>query len=225
MPVRIIQLKKKTRKSVTTYSNNPGINDTTHAIWCETYRVKMNELESRSIADIKFFGVRSSGNKRIDDALRNQHVYRYISIEKMVEYNEQSCLMGFTGIDDLKKIYQALHKHMVAWKNALGYGVNIYGAPVTDLLAMDRFSDAIWSKICYYVNNKDFGEEAREHYKIDSRLDIRALFANSMLKELGIAPLNSNVQDYIGKDGKFDTHKLPRREGFKDFFESKLDYM
>jgi hypothetical protein len=101
MPVRVVQLKsKKPVKPVTNVQFKSE--DTTYDIWCERYRVKMNELESRSIADVKMFGVRVTGNKKIDEALKNQHIFRWITIDQMVDYNEQSCLMGFGSIEDMK---------------------------------------------------------------------------------------------------------------------------
>ena len=224
MPVRVVQLKsKKPIKPVTNVQFKTE--DTTYDIWCERYRVKMNELESRSIADVKMFGVRVTGNKKIDEALKNQHIFRWITIDQMVDYNEQSCLMGFGSIEDMKKIYQALYRHLLAWRKALAYGVNIYGSPIMDLLAMDRFCDSIWTKICYYVTNSDISDDTRDMFTFDKRLDIRALFANKVLSDLGIATHSASVGDYIGTNGRFDPYKLPKRESFRDFFESKLTYM
>ena len=224
MPIRIVQLKPKA--PVVPVSNaNLVKEDTTYDIWCERHRVKMNELESRRISDIKIFGVSVTGNKKIDEALKNQHIFRWITIDQMVDYNEQSCLMGFKDISDLKKIYQALYRHMLAWRRALGFGVNIYGSPIEDLLAMDRFCDNIWTKICYHITNSDFSNDTRQLFTTDNRLDIRALFANKVLSEIGISAKDSNVNDFIGTNGRFDPYKLPKRESFKDFFESKLGYM
>ena len=224
MPIRIVQLKSK--KPIAPVKNSElKKEDTTYDIWCERYRVKMNELESRSISDIKFFGVRVTGNKKIDEALKNQHIFRWITIAQMVDYNEQSCLMGFGSIDDLKKIYQALYRHMLAWRRALSYGVNIYGSPIEDLLAMDRFCDNIWTKICYYITNSDLSNDTRELFTTDKRLDIRSLFANKILADIGVTAIEGNTRDYIGLNGRFDPFKLPKRDSFKDFFESKLGYM
>lgn len=127
---------------------------TSYYIWEPLFRCKVPQLQTTSKAYLKHYGMPTTGNDAYDKDLANQLIDTAIPIVKMVEYFSKGIPIYIVKSADIKTIYQHIENHLLAWKRQLDHGLNIGGAPVDDLIAMDAFANKIYDHAKFHFTRE-----------------------------------------------------------------------
>jgi hypothetical protein len=184
--------------------------DTLAGIFDILYLCRIPVTATKTIEQIRQFGMYSTGDKFLDKAQSRALTTTYLSIEKMAEIHASGAEVRLVKYTDVKPIYEAVTKHLIVWKNQLDSGVNLGTAPIEDLISLDQFAVDLYEHVKY-----EQGQAG-----IDS-LNIQYL--NSII------PFNRNTffssTPSVTIDGKLTTpeeKQYPERDSFSNFFRSKL---
>jgi hypothetical protein len=175
--------------------------DTAYYIWELLFRCRVPQLQSTSVTYLKHFGTHTTGIEEIDRDLSNQLIDTAIPIVRMVEYYQKGVPVYIVKQEDVKTIYEYIENHIQAWKSRLEAGVNIGGAPIDDLVAMDEFAHNIY-------------EHAKYHF---TRETANSLMIRHMSK---IAGFNSNNILKNPEEEK-EENKYPNRLSMSDLFKER----
>lgn len=131
------------------------------AIFEKMYRVRMRQIDTRSIEEMRTYGTLGTGDKKIDEAQAFSNIYVHLTINDMVEYFRQGIGFRLTQEDDARKIYEAVCNHTAMWRKALEHALNMGDAPVEDFIAMENFAAAIYDKAKFEYTKPPSGPIAR----------------------------------------------------------------
>jgi hypothetical protein len=115
------------------------------------YEIRIKKIDNMSIEEIEFYGMYSTGDKEYDDALNNEIITRWLSINEMVEYFKRGKPFSIVDSKNTEEIYEIIHKYLLSWKNRLENSLNIGNAPVEDLIALDSMASAVHGYACQYM--------------------------------------------------------------------------
>lgn len=144
-------------------------------IWERLYMASLRFKDSLSEDEIRQFGMPTTGNAQIDKEVHNDLVDRYITINKMVEYHKQGIPFYIRNHKETKEIYEVISSYLICWKEYLENGINIGGAPIDDLIALDRLASSVYdhavehfsdvfinSNLLKFIGNQKLGRAAFE---------------------------------------------------------------
>lgn len=180
------------------------IKDTAKPLWKELFRVLIPQLFLRSAEDISNFGSYTTLDKGIDSSLTNQWVNVMIPIVKMVEIYQEGGSIRIVDEKDTKIIYELISEHLSLWESTLRTGINIGDAPVSDLLAMDTFAQALYP-------------HAKQHFSQDL---IGSILGREMIGMSALNPQNFFVQKKVSSLN--DQNDDNDRASMSDFFKGHL---
>lgn len=115
-------------------------------IWEDLYTVKMPYKHTISLNDLKEFGLPTTGNDLLDKQIHNEVVTIMIPIDAIVEYYRAGIKVVFPRSNELEPMYNTVNRYLIAWKKQLEHGVNISGAPVDDLILLDKFASELYQQ-------------------------------------------------------------------------------
>ena len=180
---------------------------TSYYIFEPLFRVRVPQLQTTSNTYLKMFGVPTTGSDAYDHDLANQLIDTAIPIAKMVEYFNKGIPVYIVKQDDVKTIYEYIERHLLAWKSQLERGLNIGGAPIDDLVAMDAFANSVY-------------EHAKHHFTKDVADNIFVRYLSGMNGGINrnnfISPLAAPVVESKTKDDEDDG--FPKRETLSEHF-------
>lgn len=186
--------------------------DSTKAIWEHLYMVSIPELASRTLDDIRLYGVAITGIKEIDDDAKTRYMNAMRTIDDMVEYYRRGVPVRVCNYSDTAEIYKAINAHLYAWKTQLEHGVNIGNAPMDDLILMDEFANKVYDHAKYVFTQEFFDNPFIAQMSSSIRLNIKNFF-----KRTANDPVEEEDPNIIAKNGmKKD------RDGLSDFFKDHL---
>lgn len=192
------------------YDDRP---DTTKHIWEKLYLVSVPEIFATSETFIRQYGTPMTMDRDIDRALSNQWFTRYMTINNMVDLWREGSHVKIHSEDDIKEIYESLAMHLEGWKSQLERGINIGGAPIDDLIAMDDFANAVY-------------KHARHHL---TQAIVDSIFARQLSASAGVTPGNFFMKKSIAptetdsaKVQKEIEDNLPKRDSLGDFLKDRL---
>lgn len=159
--------------------------DTTIKLWDVLYEVSVPYFETRDLEDIRKRGIRLSGIKEIDDGVKTEWVKASINIDKMVEYFRQGVDVYISDIKDLEEIYKSVSEHVLSWKGLLERGINIYNAPLDDLILLDSFITKIYPQAKNYFSEENTSDELIESLFNKKNLNKETFFKNNSVKRFG----------------------------------------
>jgi hypothetical protein len=195
--------------------------DTTIGIWDDLYKVRIPVKFTYSVEYLKEYGLPSSGNKDIDKEQFNQRMTTFMSIDKMVEYYKQGCPIYIVDKDDTKKIYDAISKHLNAWKQQIDYGLNVGSAPFEDLITLDQFANVVYEHAKY-----QFIPETENHPLAQFLSQFHGLRFGG-LKPVSTLPsvVDSHLQSGLNllRDEKKEVYTPEDRFSMADLFKQSLD--
>ncbi len=125
-------------------------------IWEQLFNVLMAYKDTLSIEEIRAFGMPTVGDKTIDNQVANQMVDRYLCVNDMVEYYKKGIVFYVKKHSDTKEIYDIIDAYLKAWIFNLDQSINISGAPVEDLIALDRFACAIYDHAVNHITPEKY---------------------------------------------------------------------
>lgn len=188
--------------------------DTTVGIWDYLYKVRIPDLQSRSVEDIRENGVRITGVEHIDKAMSKNKRTVYINIDEMVEYYRNGVPIQVIDPKDTKAIYDAISKHIYAWQDYIKNGVNLGSAPIEDLILMDQFANTVYEHAKYLFQTDSFKDLVKRHF--GGYGGIVGAFGNSQ---------GNSMSDPHTSGQLAPPPKLDDREELGDFFQDRLTFI
>lgn len=192
---------------------NKHTNDTTTKLWDDLYKVRIPYMRSRSIKDIRERGTVVSGIPAYDNDINNQMLTTMINISTMVDYFKEGVPVRVVDPSDCKAIYEAISAHIYAWKSILERGINIGGAPIEDLITLDRFANTVYEHAKYQFTADTANSIFAQHLSGIQRINAQNFFN----KPLGI-------KQNEGEDGVVRINAEPKiedRDSLGDFFKMR----
>lgn len=117
---------------------------TAQRIFNSRYICQVQHMHTLSKNDINIFGVSSSGDRGIDDALLKSWVSVQITIADMVEMHSKGIPIIVTDPRNTVPIYEVLKQHLADWHRHVQSSINVGVVPVEDLRKMDDFASKIF---------------------------------------------------------------------------------
>lgn len=208
--------------SLSAYRAGMTNEDTTIAIWDILYLVRIPIKHMLSVEYLRHFGMPTSGVKEIDAEQNKQLITTYMSIEKMVELFKNGANILLGEKDAPKKIYDAVSKHLEAWKYQIENGVNVGDAPYDDLLALDAFANTVYEHAKYHfvagTENSLFAQAMAKYSGFRFSTNPFASNLPSKIKErqdAGVDPLTPSIGS--------DQQSIPKRESMAEIFKRSLN--
>ena len=123
----------------------PSERDTRYNIWYKKYKCRLRLIETRSIDELREYGMPTVFDKEYDNATANELVIRMLTVNEMVEYYKKNVSIFVVNYDDTKLIYDDIMTHLKAWKHYLDTTLMSSGdAPVEDLILLDKFANIVY---------------------------------------------------------------------------------
>lgn len=191
---------------------HPPITDTTAYLWDYLFKCRIPNLQTMSEEYIRFFGMPTTGDPGIDQAMADQWITTMIPISKMVEYSKQGISIKIVKYDDVKTIYSYISLHLQAWKNQIGNGLNIGDAPIDDLIALDEFANLVYDHAKYQFTRSMADSILARHLNGVTKFNKTNFFKPD---------INITNPDNITKINDAEDVKLPERESMADIFKDR----
>lgn len=188
--------------------------DTTVALWEILYEVRLSDIGSRNLEELKMFGHPVSGIKEIDMYLKHNPIDRWMCIADMVDYYREGIPIRLINHSDTKEIYEAITEHIYAWRNVCEYGVNQNNAPLEDLVWMDQFAEKVYGHASNYID-----KSVREHLVMSDFGGGHELNAMNIFTNVEEILSGKPVTPGISVFNKIE--EPPKRESLMEFFLSK----
>lgn len=134
--------------------NLPEDMDTTYYIFDVVWECSIREIDRVTEEEIRYAGTPYTGNAEFDKARMYSWVNVMLSIDKMVEHHKKGSVIKITYHDQTEQIYEYIQRHLRLWADRLDAGVNIAGAPIDDLLAMNDFANALFPHASVHMRGK-----------------------------------------------------------------------
>lgn len=132
----------------------PSERDTRYNIWYKKYKCRLRLIETRSIDELREYGMPTVFDKEYDNATANELVIRMLTVNEMVEYYKKNVSIFVVNYDDTKLIYDDIMTHLKAWKHYLDTTLMSSGdAPVEDLILLDKFANIVYKHAVHLFSN------------------------------------------------------------------------
>lgn len=190
--------------------------DTTVKLWEYLYRVRIPYIHARSIEDIKMYGTNITGVPEIDKDYASEIITCMITVNQMVEYYKEGVPIRIPSQSDIKEIYDSISDHLYAWKDRLYAGINIFNAPIEDLILMDKFANAIYDHAKYHFTDDVLNSLTASHLVNLSPINTMNMFKPSVKEYIkgtsGVTIINKETEE----------EKLPERESLGEYFGKRM---
>lgn len=188
-------------------------------LWDKYFKVRMLYLHSRSVDQIKKFGVRISGIEEIDRDLDKQMIETEMNIDSMFEKWRKGVTIRVVNYNDTAEIYRIIHTHLVTWSEYLSTGVNIGDAPLKDLIELDQFASIVYDKAVAV-----FSQEDRNTAVASNFLNVQSInFKNILKRERNVSETRMNDGVEVTTVTKNEKSGLPMRHSMKDIFNEQIN--
>ena len=197
------------KKSLPTYKD----------LWDRYYTVKMLYLHSRSVEQVRRFGVRISGVDEIDRYLDRQEITTQLNIDSMFEKHRQGVTIRVLRYEDTSEIYNVIHSHLIAWAEYLSTGVNIGNAPLKDLIELDAFAAVVYDKAKSVFSKEEKVSALASNFTNVQTINFKNILAREVKEtETRMTPSGLEVVT-INNDKPF----FPDRESMKEVFTDQIN--
>lgn len=201
------------------YHSNPPIPTGTE-LWDKYFKVRMRYLHSRSVEQIKRYGIRISGIEEIDKDLDKEMIETEMNIDSMFEKWRKGVTIRVVNYNDTAEIYRIIHSHLIAWSEFINHGVNNGNAPLKDLIELDQFASIVYDKAVAVFSEQDRNQAVASNF-----LNVQTInFKNIIKREL------NETATKIGATGlevtrirKNEKANLPERHSLKDIFSEQIN--
>lgn len=129
--------------------------DTSAGIFEPIFEVRVPQEALRSEEEIRLYGTPTTGNRRIDKALRSAKTTTYMNIARMATLHSQGWEVAVVKHEDCKVIYDYVQNHLDAWVKLLSSSVNRPNAPYEDLHILDQFAQSVFAHARHLYANPD----------------------------------------------------------------------
>lgn len=188
-------------------------------LWDRYYTVKMLYLHSRSVEQVRRFGVRISGVDEIDRYLDRQEITTQLNIDSMFEKHRQGVTIRVLRYEDTAEIYNVIHSHLIAWAEYLSTGVNIGNAPLKDLIELDAFAAVVYDKAKSVFSKEEKVSALASNFTNVQTINFKNILAREVKEtETRMTPSGLEVVT-INNDKPF----FPDRESMKEVFTDQIN--
>lgn len=217
---------------------SPKNRDTRYPLWYVLYQVRVPFIQTLSLEELEEYGLPTSGDKHHDHAMLWEPKLISIPIHRMVDLWSSKANISLVNRSDSVKIYEAIARHLNAWRNFIEDSVHPTTPPTEDLLAMDAFASTIYdhAKVIYdttfvktylkinsssaigrraMLEDMRVSDERRETAKEKGQLELRNTEYYPSVPRYDAKAVRPFV-DYSGTVKKVDA---PKRESMATFFK------
>ena len=187
--------------------------DTSTYIFDYLFKCRIPNLQTMSEEYIRFFGMPTTGDPSIDQAMADQWITTMLPISKMVEYSKQGITIKIVKYDDVKVMYNYISLHLQAWKNQIGNGINVGDAPIDDLIDLDAFANLVYDQAKYQFT-RDIADSLLER-----QMSTITRFNKSNFFKPDIKINDSG--DNITRINAEPIDNYPKRESLSDIFKDR----
>ena len=144
------------------------------------FECKARNIDLISDEDIKDYGTFSTGMETMDIDNMTQMVSANLSIEKMATHRNKGYELRYCHAEDVLKIYEYTQHYLNRWVAIIGSGgsLNGSGAPIDDLVTLDKFCSEVYEQAKFYDNVKLTSLEQRYGVNVGFNA-IRSMFVGS----------------------------------------------
>lgn len=179
--------------------------DSSEYIFDVLFEVKVRNVDLISEQELKNYGSYSTGMELFDQDNMTQLVSANLSIAQMAEHRSKGYHLRYVHPRDVLKIYEFTQHHLNRWVSALtmtGGSLNGGGAPLNDLMILDRYCSEVYEQAKFYDQAKLTSLEQR--YGIHAGFGaIQKMFEKSN----------------TAKEDKLKEITVKHRKGFSDLFQ------
>lgn len=118
---------------------HPDISST-REIFGKRYLCRHSDIQTRHPEDLRTFGVRLTGHDHIDKEQMSSEVTTWVTIATMAHYLRLGVNVKVVRYSDCKEIYEAITRHINAWKHNFSFSLNRSLIPIEDLQALEMLS-------------------------------------------------------------------------------------
>lgn len=191
--------------------------DTTAALWDKHYKISVPYILSLEDDALDMYGVRITGDKKMDEDLKNQWMVRWSTVADMVKFFRRGVAVSVARTDT-KTIYEDIVRHINACKRVLENELN-YNDPelLQDLLDLDRFAISIYEHAKWQFDPNHVPDKLYQAMSglttlnRDNLLKYRPKVTESEFEDSGTTYINGGIAT-----------KLPDHEDSSEFLRSKL---
>jgi hypothetical protein len=193
----------------------PANRDTAWWIFKELFHCRVQRIQTVSIEEMKEYGTPTSGDPTFDAQMRHERVDRMLTIAQMVEYWEAGVTVGVVEEKNTKKIYELIANHLTAWRHKLDNELNNRGAPLDELMKLDKFANVVYSHARFHFTQEYV--DSLLHRKLASARAAR----HNVLKpyEEPVVPVNQAGGEEPTDPQKRLDEKYPPRQSMADAFK------
>lgn len=119
--------------------------DTRYDLWYIRYQCRVPFIQTLSIEDLERDGLPTSGDRHHDHAMQWEPRLMSIPIHQMADLWSSGANISLVNKSDAPKIYEAISKHLYAWKNHIENSYHPNKPPHDDLLVLDQFATIIYN--------------------------------------------------------------------------------
>jgi hypothetical protein len=186
-------------------------------LWDYYFRVKVPYLATRSPTELKYYGTTLTGVKSMDNDIPNQEIITMMPICRMVDLFKEGISIKILHAPDVETIYNYISQHLNYWINELEKGINIRGAPIEDLILMDKFANEVYSHAKYHFTKNVvdclFASKLMETQSLNSFNFFKnnpLLNDNNVVEANGVVTINE------------DKERHQERQSYENYFKDKL---
>jgi hypothetical protein len=117
-----------------------------HLIWDRLYNAYIPDAATQDTEFTRKFGVRLSGDRKIDADIGKYTTHVMIPIIKIVEYFDDGIPVQIPNRDDMLEMNDSITKYLEEWKHAMKYDIHLTQIPKPLLASLDKFCKYVYGK-------------------------------------------------------------------------------
>lgn len=188
------------------------INKAGAPIWERLFGIKIRFKDTIDLSQVQSRGIPTVGDSSIDNAVLNDWVYKYITINDMVEYHRNGISFIIITHKETGDIYNIIHEYLLAWKDLVVNGLNIGNAPLEDLIALDSFATSIYPHACEYLQ-VDLTNNSLDNWFSSKKYMSRSFIMDKLQNEREIE-FNNSIPD--------DQREVKKHQTLADVFSDAV---
>lgn len=130
------------------------VGDTAYNIFKRHFECRVPYLASLTDDEIEIHGIPYVGDAEYDHYIQNQLVYRYLTINDMVELMRRGVDIRVVKTEDTKAIFEYITEHLRAWKDVVENRVNHLQVPYDDLIDLDKLASLVYPYAKHQFKNR-----------------------------------------------------------------------
>ena len=186
-----------------------GMRDTRYYIFKKLFNCRISNIQSMSVDYLQHFGMPVSGHPEYDKEISHELIERLLPISEMVKYFNDGVTVEVVNYSDTKVIYEYITDHLNFWKNRIEDSFNARGAPIDDLIVMDRFAMSVYKHAVHQFTIEVVESILARRMSSVMRLSIDNIMGG------GPKPLVVNA------NGEVEQEKIPERISMAEAFVRK----